>query len=88
MSASKGLMRWRGRCTMVTSSPSSRRFSATSRPMNPPPHTTAERGPSASMKSFIAKVSSTVRRVKSRSSPVPGSFGWVGRAPGERMSLS
>lgn len=36
----------------------------------------------------MAKVSSTVRSVNSRSSPVPGSAGRVGRAPGERMSLS
>ena len=88
MSASKGFIRWRGRCTMVTSNPSSRRFSATSRPMKPPPHTTAERGCSLSMNSFMAKVSSTVRSVNRRSSPTPGRAGRVGRAPGERMSLS
>jgi len=49
---------------------------------------TADRGWCCSMNSRIFRVSSTVRRVNRRSIPTPGSAGWVGRAPGERTSLS
>ena len=37
---------------------------------------------------LMRNVSSTVRRVNTRSSPVPGTLGCVGFAPGERISLS
>ena len=48
----------------------------------------AERGFSFSMKALMAMVSSTVRRVNTRSSSAPGRRGRVGRAPGDRISSS
>lgn len=88
MSASTTGSTWAPRWIKVTSMPRSRRFSAISRPMNPAPTTVALRAPVRSMKSWMAKVSSTVRRVNSRSPSTPGRSGTTGRAPGERMSLS
>ena len=73
---------------MVTSRPSSRRFSATSRPMKPPPTMTADLGLFRSTNALIRRVSSTVRRVKSLSLSIPGRFGHTGFAPGDRRSLS
>ena len=71
------------RWTMVTSTPSSRRFSAISRPMKPPPATTARRG-AALVRQIpgCGRVSSTVRRVNTGWSSTPGQAGLGG--PGAR----
>ena len=88
MSASNGGISWGRSCTMVTSRPSSRRFSASSSPMKPPPARTAERGLCRSTNALMRSVSSTVRSVNSVSQPSPGNGGCVGFAPGESTSLS
>ena len=100
MSGSSECIRWLGRWSKVTFTPRSTRFSAISRPMNPPPTTVARKGfdwASAwlarsactfSRYSAIPKVSSTVRRVKIREELMPGRFGITGWAPGDKISLS
>ena len=75
MSGSKGFIRCVRLWTMVTSIPSSRRFSASSTLMKPPPASTADRGRCRLMYSLMRRVSSTVRRVNSLRMPMPGSRG-------------
>ena len=88
ISASNGFINCFGRWTIVTSMPRSFRFSANSSPIKPPPANTADVGFFVSIYFFKRKVSSTVRRVNTFSISIPGSFGCVGFAPGERINLS
>ena len=88
MSLSSGGRTWSGRWTSVTSTPIPARFSATSRPMYPPPATTALRGLLAVTKSRMANVSSTVRMVITLGSSVPDISGIRGFAPGDRIRTS
>ena len=88
MSASNWLSTCGCISTRRTSRPSSRRFSAISTPMKPPPTTTAERSFCPTTVSRMRSVSSTVRSVSIRALSMPGSFGRTGTAPGESTSLS
>ena len=88
MSLSRGGSTWSGRWTRVTLTPMCTRFSATSRPMYPPPVTTACVGLLPTTNSRIARVSSTVRRVMTLGSSVPGMSGTRALAPGERTRTS
>lgn len=74
--------------TTVTWIPWWVRFSIISRPMKPPPTTTALRGALLWMNVCSRSVSSTVRRVNTRADSTPGRAGRSGLAPGERSSLS
>ena len=74
--------------TNVTAIPRAARFSAISTPIKPPPTTTAVFGFCRLAASWIRKVSSTVRSVKTCGLSIPGSRGRIGLAPGERISLS
>ena len=88
ISVSSGANSCFGRWTMVTETPISTRFSAISRPIKPPPAKTAVFGFCSSTNRLMLRVSSTVRRVKTRSLSTPESAGTVGFAPGARSSLS
>ncbi|MNO58941.1 hypothetical protein D3C76_495170 [compost metagenome] len=71
-----------------TSRPASLRFSAISTPMNPPPITTAERVPSAATLVLILSVSGMLRSMWILELSIPGKFGRIGLAPGDKISAS
>ena len=83
-----GAITWSAISTTVTSAPASWRFSAISRPMKPPPMTTARFTSRLPIYCFMASVSLTLRRVKIPSRSMPGSGGFTGDAPGDSSSLS
>lgn len=76
ISGSRGFRSCMGRWTMETSMPSSRRFSASSRLIKPPPARTTEPGFSRRTNSRIFRLSSTVRRVNTRASSTPAAPAW------------
>ena len=66
MSQSSGGSTCSLRCSSVTRTPASMRFSAASRPMKPPPTTTTRSGFSSSTRRRISSASSTVRSLSTR----------------------
>ena len=84
ISGSSGAITWSVASTMAVATPRWTRFSAISRPMNPPPITTAVFASRTA--STMASVSSTLRNESARS--MPGIGGRTGEAPGERISAS
>jgi len=88
-STSKGARSWSASSTIVTLSPRSVRFSASSTPMKPPPMITAVgSGPdaAASTAAAILSVSPMLRRVRAREAP--GIGGTNGAAPGASTRAS
>jgi len=88
ISKSSGAITCSRASTMATFTPRCARFSAISRPIKPPPTTTARSGFSVSSHALMASASGTVRRVKIPSRSMPGIGGRIGSAPGERINSS
>ena len=79
---------WGAKSTTVTWMPMPWRFSASSRPMKPPPTTTAFFTPLSLAQARVATASSGVRMVNTPSSAVPSTGGTTGEAPVAMTSLS
>ena len=79
---------WGAKSMTLTRTPLRARFSATSRPMKPPPATTARLMPPASTASRRAMASSGVRMTKTFFTFSPGTSGTKGEAPVAMTSLS
>ena len=89
ISISNGPITWLLPSTKVTLTPFSWRFSAISRPINPPPITIALFGFSSSKKLFILSISGMFLRVKRvLQSSIPAIGGFIGFAPGDKTRVS
>jgi len=81
-------MTWSVISMIETESPDSRRFSAISNPINPPPTTAALRMPSSLIIARILSVSGTVQSVWIRGESMPGIGGRKGDEPVEMTRVS
>ena len=88
MSLSKPGMIWSAMSMTVTARPFCIRFSATSRPMKPPPATTARLAPVCSRYSRSSMASCGVRMVKTPGNETPGNSGTMEEAPQAMMHSS
>ena len=88
ISGSSGGMTWLSISRTVTESPRCARFSAISKPMNPPPTITALLADFVSIQARISRLSGMLRNTKMPAVSIPGKGGRTAAAPGERTRAS
>ena len=88
ISGSSGGITWGNFSKIATDSSRWIKFSTISKPMNPPPTTTADLASRSAIHERIRRESGMLRTAKTPGRSTPGSGGRIGAAPGDSTSAS